>query len=145
MAVKFKVVQRAKPGEEKENGKYYAQATISGEVTLDTLARRIAKTSMAARGDVLGVLTSLVDEIIESLEEGNTVRLGELGCVRIGLSSEGSEHPEDVSANNVRKGRIIYTPSVLLKDRVARISFRALSAGNKQTTAPTPDDRPEIE
>lgn len=91
MAVKFKVVQKVNPIKKEEPAKFYAQAEVSGDVTLDTLARRVAKASMATRGDVLGVITSLVEEIIESLEEGNSVKLGDLGRMRVSLSSTGME------------------------------------------------------
>ncbi len=141
MAIKFKVIKRMKPGDKEAPGKYYAQATVSGEVTLDTLARRIAKASMAARGDVQGVLTSLVDEIIESLEEGNTVKIGELGCMRISVSSSGMTNASDVSANSVKKARIIYTPSVMLKDRITRLSFHSLPVYTG-TTGESDGDKP---
>lgn len=124
MAVKFKVVQKVNPIKKDDPAKYYAQAEVSGDVTLETLARRIAKASMATRGDVLGVITSLVDEIIESLEEGNSIKLGDLGRMRVSLSSSGMEKADEVSARNIRKGKIIFTPSVMLKDRINRISFR---------------------
>lgn len=127
MAMKFVVVKKKNPVNKDDPGKYYAQATISGDVTLETISRRIAKASMAARGDVSGVLISLVDEIIESLEEGNTVRLGELGSMRVSLSSSGEEDAGKVSANNIRKARIIFTPSVMIKDRISRMSFRQAS------------------
>lgn len=124
MAVKFKVVQKVNPIKKEDPAKFYAQAEVSGDVTLDTLARRVAKASMATRGDVLGVITSLVEEIIESLEEGNSVKLGDLGRMRVSLSSTGMEKADEVSAHNIRKGKIIFTPSVMLKDRINRISFR---------------------
>lgn len=124
MAVKFKVVQKVNPVKKEEPAKYYAQAEVSGDVTLDTLSRRVAKASMATRGDVLGVITSLVEEIIESLEEGNSVKLGDLGRMRVSLSSSGMEKADEVSAHNIRRGKIIFTPSVMLKDRVNRLSFR---------------------
>lgn len=124
MAIKFKVVQKKNPIKKDDPAKFYAQAEVSGEVTLATLARRIAKASMATRGDVMGVITSLVDEIIESLEEGNSVQLGDLGRMRVSVSSTGGETAKEVSARNIRKGRIIFAPSVMLKDRISRVSFR---------------------
>lgn len=46
MAVKFKVVQKVNPIKKEDPAKFYAQAEVSGDVTLDTLARRVAKASM---------------------------------------------------------------------------------------------------
>jgi predicted histone-like DNA-binding protein len=144
MAVHFKVVHKKNPIQMDEEGKYYAQAMVTGKVTLDKLCNRVARVSTASRGDVQLVICALMDEVIDSLEEGNTVRLGDLGCMRISLSSTGEETPSKVSANNIRKGRIIFTPSVMLKDRVARLSFQQWSSGTPATEAPeTPGDGDE--
>lgn len=89
------------------------------------------------------MLTSLVDEIIESLEEGNSVKLGELGTMRIGMRSKGESSEGDVTANNVLGARIVFTPSVSLKDRLRSISFRPIgklsgdSSGDDDNEIPT--------
>lgn len=148
MAMKFVVVKKKNPVDKNDPGKFYAQATVSGEVTLATLARRISKASMATRGDVMGVLTSLVDEIIESLEEGNSVRMGDLGSMRVSLSSTGETDASNVSANNIRKSRIVFTPSVMIKDRIARMSFHQQTSTSKsegEEGGAGGSDRPEIE
>lgn len=121
-------VKKKNPVKPSDPEKYYMQATVTGEVTFETIARRIAKNTMAGRGDVLGVIASLVDEIIESLEEGNTVRMGDLGCMRVSVSSKGVDDPEKASAANVKKARIVFRPSVLMKERISRMSFRQASA-----------------
>lgn len=129
--MKLVTVKKKNPVKPEDPEKYYVQTTVSGEVTFETIARRIAKNTMAGRGDVLGVLASLVDEIIESLEEGNTVRMGDLGCMRVSVSSKGVDDPDKVSAANVKKARIIFVPSVMIKDRVSRINFRQATASSK--------------
>lgn len=143
MAVKVKIVQRINPQNKEEEKKFYAQSSVNGSVSLDTLARRIAKASMATRGDVHGVLASLVDEIIESLEEGNSVKLGDLGTMRVSVSSTGSETKEDVSANNVKQTRIVYTPSTMLKARLNQISFRLEKVTDETTTEEDDSDIPD--
>jgi predicted histone-like DNA-binding protein len=140
MAVHFKVVRKKNPIRKDEDPKFYAQAMVTGKVTLDKLCNRVARVSTASRGDVQLVICALMDEVIDSLEDGNTVRLGDLGCMRISLSSTGEETPSEVSAGNIRKGRIVFTPSVMLKERVARLSFQQWPS---PTPAPEAPETPE--
>lgn len=104
MSVKFRVVKRQNPINRNQE-KFYPQAQTSGAVTLETLSRRISRATSASRGDVLLVISSLVDEIIESLEEGNAVRLGDLGSMRISLKTSGEESETDVTSANIRTGK----------------------------------------
>ena len=136
MAVKVKIVQRYNPQKKDEEKKFYAQSSVTGTVTLATLARRIANASMASRGDVLGVLTSLVEQIIESLEEGNSVKLGDLGSMRVSVSSKGVPTKEEVTAGNIKQTRIIYTPSTMLKTRLNGISFKLVKVDEKNEEEP---------
>jgi len=124
MSVFYKVVRKKNPTKPLEEGKFYAQAMVTGEVSIDKLCERISRVSTASRGDVAVVLSSLADEVIDTLEQGNSVRLGDLGTMRISLSSTGEEDQGDVSALNIRKGKIIFTPSMLLKARINRLSFK---------------------
>ncbi|MCD8176724.1 MAG: HU family DNA-binding protein [Tannerellaceae bacterium] len=133
MAVKFKVIQKKNPRKPDENGKYYAHAMVSGTMSIAKLSERISRASTAARGDVQVVIMSLVDEVIDALEDGNTVKLGDLGTVRISLSSTGEISAGSVTANNIKKCRIVFTPSVMLKDRINRISFnKSVSESNTE-------------
>lgn len=145
--MKLVTVKKKNPIKPDDPQKYYMQATVTGEVTFETIARRIAKNTMAGRGDVLGVLASLVDEIMESLEEGNTVRMGDLGCMRVSVSSKGVETPEQANASNVKKARIVFVPGKIMKDRISRMSFRQASApsGSGGGAGDGEGDRPEIE
>lgn len=124
MSVFYKVVQRRNPQKLNESGKFYAKNILMGEVTIDKLTERISRTTTAARGDIHLVIISLVDEIIDSLENGQTVRLGELGSMRLSVSSTGEEDAGEVTANNIRKSRVIFTPGMNVKNRINRISFK---------------------
>lgn len=136
MSVFYKVVRKKNPTKPLEDGKFYAQAMVTGDVSIDKLCERISRVSTASRGDVAVVISSMADEVIDMLEQGNSVKLGDLGSMRISLSSTGEEESDKVSAYNIRKGRIIFTPSVLLKSRLSRMSFKqwatsTTSSGNE--------------
>lgn len=136
MSVFYKVVQKKNPTQPDTAGKFYAQAMVTGEVSMDKLCERISRASTASRGDVAVVISSLADEVIDMLENGNSVRLGDLGTMRISLSSSGEADSDNVTVNNIRRGKIIFNPSTRLKERVRRLSFKQWAATGTATPPP---------
>lgn len=135
MAVPFNVVKRRNPVNNEE--KFYPQARVAGEVTLDQLSRRIERVSAASRGDVLAILTTLVDEMMDQLENGYAVRLGDLGSMRVGVRSFGEDEDKKVTADNIRYGKVIFTPSPLFKRRIAAAKFQKLQSVNTENKSNT--------
>ncbi len=124
MAIKFKVIQRGKPGVvgggEK---KHYASVKISGEKTLAGLTREIEKISTVSGADIRAVLYAMVDVMETSLSNGEIVRLGDLGSLRVSVSSEGKDTEKEVTAHTIKKARTIFTPSVKLKTALNNLKF----------------------
>ena len=77
-------------------------------------------------GDVEAVLTSLVRKLPLYLKNGFKIQLGTFGRVKLSFSSKGSEKAEDVSATSITNKRILFTPSVELKNEIDTTSFSML-------------------
>ena len=73
--------------------------------------------------DIRAVVYALVEETINSLNEGHIVRLGDLGSLRITLSSEGKYTSEEVSANSIKDAGVIYTPGNKIKEILIAAKF----------------------
>lgn len=124
MAVKFKVIQRGQPGVEGGGTRlYYASPVADGETDVEELTTLIEKISTVSGADIRGVVYSLVDIAVQQLSNGRIVRLGDLGSLRVSLSSEGHEAEEDVSAASIKGARIIFTPGSRLKGMLKAVSF----------------------
>jgi len=127
MAIKFKVIERGQPGVvgggEK---KYYASANITGEKTLAGLTRDIEKISTVSGADIRAVLYAMVDVMQTSLSEGQIVRLGELGSLRVNISSEGKATEKEVTANSVKGAKVVFTPGKGLKDMLLTLSYEKI-------------------
>jgi predicted histone-like DNA-binding protein len=59
---------------------------------------------------------------------GKSVSLGELGSLRMTLSSEGVENPDEFNVSMIKGVRVVFTPSVELKNAIANMKFEK---GNK--------------
>lgn len=116
MPVKYKVTEKTQPGVTGGGQrKFYALPVMNGELTLEDLTKNIEKISTASGADIRGVLYALVDVAIDGLANGSIIRMGELGSLRISLSSEGKIKPGEVNAAAVKNLSIVFTPGKRIK------------------------------
>lgn len=106
--------------------KYYAAPQYMEELTVRDLAKDISDACTLNVTDVEAVLTSLVRKLPLYLKNGFKIQLGTFGRVKLSFSSKGSEKAEDVSATSITNKRILFTPSVELKNEIDTTSFSML-------------------
>jgi predicted histone-like DNA-binding protein len=124
MAIKFKVIGRGQPGVTGGGTKkYYATAVSGGEMTLNKLTNSIEKVSTVSGADIRAVLYAMVDVMKASLEDGQIVRLGDLGSLRISIASNGEATAEKVSAKSIKSARTVFTPGMELKNQLKNLKF----------------------
>jgi predicted histone-like DNA-binding protein len=124
MAIKFKSVPRSQPGVVGGGDKkFYATAVMNGERDIDRLTKSIEKICTVSGADIRAVLYALVDVSVEDLGDGVIVRLGDLGSMRIGMSSEGRDTPEEVNASCIKKSGIIFTPGKRIKEMLENVKY----------------------
>ncbi|MDY3528648.1 HU family DNA-binding protein [Riemerella anatipestifer] len=124
MPVKFKVIERGQPGVSGGGDKkWYATPVSSGEKTLTDLTKDIEKISTVSGADIRAVLYALVDVMQSSLANGQFVRLGELGSLRVSFSSEGKATEKEVTANTIKQAKVIFTPAKGIKDTLATLTY----------------------
>ena len=125
MAIKFKVIERGQPGVvgggEK---KYYASATTSGDMSLDDLTKSIEEISTISGADIRGTLYALVSVMNRELANGRIVRLGDLGSLRMSISSKGEASADEVTKHSIRSVKPIFTPGTQLKDAMKLMEFK---------------------
>ncbi len=65
----------------------------------------------------------MVDVITDDLANGLIVRIGDLGSLRLSLSSEGFANEVDVTAKAIKNSKILFTPGTKLKDMQKTLKF----------------------
>lgn len=127
MAIKFKAIEKAQPGVAGGGEKkFYASANVTGEKTLAGLTREIEKMSTVSGADIRGVLYALVDVMVNSLGDGQVVRLGELGSLRVSISSEGMATADEVNASAIKGAKVIFTPGKDIKKMLNNLEYQKL-------------------
>jgi len=124
MTIKYKVIERGQPGVVGGGKKkIYASSATNGELTLDKLTKRIAQNSTVGGADIRAVLYALVEVMQDGLEEGSIVRLGELGSLRVSISSNGEEKKEDVTSHSIKNAKTLFSPGKELKKMLTTLSY----------------------
>ena len=93
-------------------------------MTLNKLTKSIEKVSTVSGADIRAVVYAMVDVMKDALSDGRIVRLGDLGSLRISISSAGEATADDVDKNSVKGARTIFTPSIELKNMLKTIDFK---------------------
>lgn len=130
MAQKYKLVLRPNLGKDKAETpkKYFATAVNSGYVELDELCAEIAEQCSLTSADVKATLDRMNVVLNRHLQAGRIVRMGELGNFRVTVGSSGTKTPEEFTADNLRKGRIHFTPGTSLQNTRKVLKFERAGA-----------------
>ncbi len=93
-------------------------------MTLAGLTKSIEKISTVSGADIRAVLYSLIDVMKDTLNNGQIIRLGELGSLRVSFSSDGKETAVEVNAASIKKSKVIFTPGKQLKEMLVTMEYK---------------------
>ena len=102
--------------------KYYPQAAPSTPLTINQIVKRIEKRSTVSSADVKAVLDALQYEVIDALQNGNSVRLGDLGSFRLTIKAEGADTAAEAKkkgASLIKQVNVQFTKSAAMRDAFA--------------------------
>ncbi len=135
MALNYSVSLRTNPIKKDEPAKAYATAQINGELSLKQLSRRVSMQTTVSRADVVAVLISTVENLLDALQEGKQVDFGELGKFRLHILNEGAESLEKFISTNITGVSIQYIPGEDLKNVFAGLEFQPVATRKAQADA----------
>ena len=128
MALKIKAVERLLKFTKNENDPGVYRYVMKPELYIALTQAKVIKEAALRSGVSQGVMKACWDaagEVIKAwATEGHAVPMPGLGSMRFGLRSKSVEKVEDVKAGLITSRRIIFTPSVDLKDELANTSIQ---------------------
>ena len=125
--VTYSVAPRINPRDKEAAPKYYGRVQAKGDINLREISERIQQSCTVTKADVHAVLISLEDVIIDSLRNGEIVRLGDLGAFQIGISSKGAATEEDYNSSLIKKARINFRPGLALVGILPGLSYKKVA------------------
>ena len=133
--LKYSVVSHKAPGTQEV--KYYAQAASPDPIDINKISEMIAQNCTLTRHDILACLSAFQEQIINALQDGKSVRLGDLGSFRVTMHSIGTQTQEEFTSANVKGLTIRFLPASRLRKAI-RIGAAGISLSRMGDPAPAP-------
>ena len=115
--IKF-VIRAKKNPLKRDQVKFYTQMAPGVPVMLCTIVGRIEKRSGVSSASVKAVLDALQYEILQTLADGNSVRLGDLGSFHLTMHGEGAstaKEAKEKGANLIKRVSVRFTKSSTMR------------------------------
>lgn len=97
-------------GKRKGQTLYYAKQVEHQKLPLSVIVERISASTSLATSDVHAAIIALTEVVRQELSQGRSVDLGQLGHIKVGISSKMMDRPEDVTAAVLRTPRVRFYP-----------------------------------
>ena len=148
MALKVKAQEKLqKIGTYAGTYRYIMMPELYTALTQDKVIKEAALRSGVSKG-IMQACWDAAGEVIKAwATEGHSVALPGLGTMRFGLRAKSVEKVEDVKAGLITSRRIIFTPSVDLKDELAAtaVQISCYDRDGKEVKRVTSTDSGDIE
>ena len=132
MAVPFVSRKRKNPRDLDAEGRFYPAPAYISEVGINQLASEISESTTLTPTEVIGVIRSLLTTIPRYMLLGYKVRLESFGIFKLGLktaaSCKGYEKAIEVTTNDVAGVKVMFTPDVMIAEKLAKPSYVKLDA-----------------
>ena len=111
---------------------FYAQAQARGEMGIREIGQRLEHMCTVTYADIMAVLCALPSVIRQGLASGEIVRLGDVGCLQIGLKSKGAKTEKEFTTSLIEKARFRFRPGKDMSDLVASLNFERVPVRKKK-------------
>ena len=116
---KYKLVKRGNPQNPDAPKKWYASPLSETAQDVKAMTRAATENTTVAPKEMETALELLGNYARQQLLQGHTVRVGDLGTLRITFQSEGVENITDYQASSmIKNARILFTPAKEFRDAV---------------------------
>lgn len=134
MSQTYTTVLRKNLVKPQETPRYYAVARSGRTVSIREVAKRIAERSSFSRGELEGCVGEYLLEILNVLEEGNIVQLGDLGNFRMTIkTATPTLTTEEFKVNCIEGGHVVFYPGKDLRKLCRNMEYNLAGKSNSNT------------
>ncbi len=139
MALKYVVTKQVFGFDLQKTEKYVARQVTQGQVTFPKLCQQVGQICGAHRGTVQLVIAGLVDALVNNLDDGKSVQLGEFGIFRPGIRAKASDTADEAKATSIYRRKVNFTPGAALKEVMNKASITRFTTPDTDYTTPGND------
>ena len=124
MAIRYSVVKRKNLGKDKVSypQKYYAQGLNVAQIPFETVCEEAAEASAMTTADMKAAVDRLNLIVSRYLKMGYSVKIGELGCIRMAIGSTGCARRRSTARTSALKCSATCMPRAWKPEPPARAS-----------------------
>ena len=116
MSIQYKVVKQVFNFDETKTEKYVVK-TVTGEMLpFDKVRKQVCQITGSHRGTVNLVIDGLLDVLVNNLDMGHSVKLGEFGILRPGIRARAQDDEKEANANSIYRRKVNFVPGKMLKN-----------------------------
>jgi len=123
MAVKYSVEPMKVGFGSQKTDAYVGRIQLGDTISTEKLEEQVSLRTMLPQSVVHTVLGNIVESVIHFVEEGQGVRLGELGILRPAINTKSASDDDDVQ---VTKVRVRYVQSKKMRQAAENLSIRKI-------------------
>lgn len=132
MAVPYVSRRRMNPRDMKAEDRFYPAPAYISVIDINQLAAEISEITALTPTEVVAVIRSLLQTVPKYMMLGYKVRLDTFGILKLGLriaqGCGGHALASEVSASDIESLRVMFTPDVMLKEKLKHPEFVKLDA-----------------
>jgi predicted histone-like DNA-binding protein len=102
---------------------YVSRMVTFSRIPTDEVIQHASRASGIPEPLMGAAFAAIAIQVEELVLNGHAVSLGSLGTVRMGVSCKSAKTPEEVTSNNVRRRKLILSPSVSLKGKMNQVNI----------------------
>ncbi len=137
----YVIIPRKNPSKPMEAPKFYAVARSGRTASVKEVCRRISERSSYSKGELEGAIGEFLLEIVNVLQEGNIVQLGDLGNFRMGIKTgTPTETEKEFKSSCIQKSKVLFYPGNDLRKLCKTMDYTPYKSGEKNDEEETPDN-----
>ena len=130
------VLRQVRPGKPEQGNKTYAQAQYAQVLSINDMAKHMSSHgSKYTRGDILAVVTQLVECLREQILLGNRVELGDLGTFYASIIGEAALNAESWNTSLIEDVKVRWAPSSQFESLINDATFTYVGSRKSQAEA----------
>ena len=147
MAIRYSVIKRKNLGKDKTEHpqKYYAQGVNVAQIPFETVCEEAAEASAMTTADMKAAVDRLNLIVSRYLKMGYSVKIGELGCIRMAIGSTGSATEAEFSASLIKEPKVVFRPGSMLTQAKKSVSFVRVKGNEMVPELPVEPEETENE
>ncbi len=126
MSITYKVVKQVFGFDKEKTPKYVVRTVTSEMLAFDKVRLQVSQVSGIHRATVNSVIEGLLDVLVNNLDMGHSVQLGEFGTLRPGMKAKAQTTEEAVTASTIYRRKIIFAPGRMLRDFLRNVSVNRM-------------------